>query len=237
MGKEGVSQQQQAPLTAEILAQAEHPAFTHPVLTVFEKNKQRIIDLRKEHGNRVPRTQYGFLADALVEAGSFSLEAKDMIGTWARLLSMEEFGFNNRPEFIFSNMIASAFIIQGVESPGWEKFPRWALENPGKELPEEFTGDKEGLAYVRNRFGQFKKNYEEINNYLYGSETASADLESAGKNLHEPRSLKKIQAYADVRKSRTTDVLDKVLNNNWSYTIGTLGLLLNSPLRSQPKNG
>ena len=85
----------QSPFTSETLAEAEDPSFTHPVLTVFENNKQRIIDLRKESGGRVPGAQLGFLADAFVDAGSFSLEAKDQIGIWTRLLSMDEFGFNN----------------------------------------------------------------------------------------------------------------------------------------------
>ena len=133
-------------------------------------------------------------------------------------------------------MITNAYITQGSENPAWKKYPRWALENPGKKLPEEFTGDTEGLAYVRNRFGQFKKKEEQIENYLYGSETASAELDHAGRNLHEPGSLEKIKAYGKVRESRTTDVLEKVLHNNWSYTVGTLGVLLNDPLSSQQEN-
>jgi hypothetical protein len=237
-GEIGVSQHQEAPLTKETLAQAEDPSFTHPVLTVFERNKQRIIDLRKESGNKAPRPQLGFLADALVEAGSFSLEAKDQVGIWARLLSMEEFGFNNKPEFMFSNMITSAFIVQGAENPVWKKFPRWELENPGKKLPEEFTGDTEGLAFVRNRFGQFKKKYEEIDNYLYGSETASAEYYTAWDNFHEPGAREKILTYGAVKDSRTTEMLEKVLDNNWSYTVGTMRVLLNDPLSTQEqKNG
>jgi len=199
-------------------------------------NKQRIIDLRKESGGRVPRAQLGFLADALVETGSFSLDAKDQIGIWTRLLSMDEFGFNSKPAFTFSNMIASAYIVQGTENPIWKKFPRWELENPGKKLPEEFTGDTKGLDYVRNRFSQFQKQYEEIENYLYGSETAGTDLDNAGKNLTDPGSIEKIQAYGAVRDSRTTDNLEKVLHNNWSYTIATMRVLLNDPLKSQ-QNG
>lgn len=188
-------------LTKEQVTEAEsRVGFSHPVLTVIESHRSKLVQLSEAYPKTTPdgqhqyiRENYGFLADALVEAGPYTIEPLDLIAIW----SLATTGlFPNYARYRLAEMVSGAYAIQGTENPEWRKFPRYTLEI--NELPEGVKRDKNELIYVQNRLDQVYANLDEIQFYIYGSRESS---------MHHVFILAKRSAEGDEAAKKELDAL------------------------------
>ena len=159
-------------ITKDQIAKAEsRVGFTHPLLSVLESQAPQIADLLRKGRGISGNQEYqaylsenmGFLADAIEEAGNFSLEPLELVSLWSRVIEL----FDSRyARYALSDMIVLSYAIYGLENLVWKGFPRYFLEN--SRLPPEVLADKEGLRHVRNRIGEISESREQLHIYLYG---------------------------------------------------------------------
>ncbi|MDD5415978.1 MAG: hypothetical protein PHE48_03195 [Candidatus Daviesbacteria bacterium] len=207
-------------LTKEQVAQAESRiGITHPVLTVIENHLPTLIQLSNDYPktsdnqgqSQYIREHYGFLADAFVEAGPYTLEPLDLIAIWSRVTRGV---FPLYARYRLAGMVSSIYAIQGVENPEWRKFPRHYLETG--ELPECVTRDRGGLLYVQSRLRQIGESLEDIDFYIYGTrEPAMSYAFQLAKREAEgdEEAKKKLEALILHEKTHTTPILSELLEN------------------------
>lgn len=142
-------------LTEEDIARAENRAdSTHPIVSVIDQNLPKIETLKIELGH-LPSDQqrpffaanFGFLADAMTEAGPFTLEPLDMIAIWSKVV--EVFPVSTIYRYPVAAAVSSAYAVQGIDNPNWKKFPAKYLNS--RRIPEELKQDRNGLEHVREK--------------------------------------------------------------------------------------
>lgn len=206
-------------LTGEQIAQAEgRIGFSHPVLAVIDQHAPTVARLTETYSRiadnqeqqRFIREHYGFLADALVTAGPYPLEATDLVAIWSR--STEVFSGYHR--HAFAEMISSAYAIQGLESTGWRRFPRTYFET--NELPSGVSTDREGLLHVRRRLDEIRKSLDELHSYVYGTNDSPTDtIARLGIQVSQgdPAAQAELKNLIASQKERQTSLLDELQEN------------------------
>ena len=206
-------------LTKDQVAQAESRiGFTHPVLTVIEYNLPAIVQLAKGYSQiidnqeqqRYIRRQYGFLADAIVEVGSYTLEPTDLIAIWSRAREV----FSGYHRYALAGMVSSAFAVQGAENPEWRKFPRHYLET--SQLPEGVARDQNGLLDVCSKLNHIRESLGEISFYVNGTRESAMshafELAKRGSN-GDKEAEQELETLIAHQKAHTTPTLAEIYEN------------------------
>lgn len=144
----------------------------HPVVSVLRQNSPRLSELEAQNAaiyENAPEwgdpefvTQnYGFLADAFVEALPYTLTATDLIQIWTCAITILP---TRVARTDMGGMISSAYAIQDLaESPEWRNVPRMLFETV--ELPAGVLGDREGLLRFHERLEEIMASYFDIDYY------------------------------------------------------------------------
>lgn len=145
----------QPPLTrAEVERAANREGVQHPVISVLEYHSPRLSELSEPY-RRIADTQeaqrysdgnLGFLADAIEEAGDFSLNPLDLVAIWSKAMDLPLGGYFR---YDLAGMISAAYGIRGIQTSGWDGFPRYFSERG--RLPKSVAKDRSGLLYVHER--------------------------------------------------------------------------------------
>lgn len=132
---------------AENTVETEQKA-THPVVRVLNQHSGRIAGLNQEYSSITEKGKdsyigenYGFLADAIVEAGQYSLEPSDLVAIWSEAV---KFFPDRKLRYRLAMMISSAYAIQKMSDQEWKRVPRSLIETSA--LPEDVKKDREGLS-------------------------------------------------------------------------------------------
>lgn len=96
---------------------------SHPVLGVIETHLSLITKLNEQYRllTATPEQEdfcsqnFGFLADALVKAGPFTLQPLELVAIWSRL--REIFTGNRQERYFVAAILGNAYAIQGMENP------------------------------------------------------------------------------------------------------------------------
>jgi hypothetical protein len=201
-------------LSGKQIARAERrEGVSHPVLSVLEQHLPTIIQLNEGYSSltdnqeqqRYIKKHYGFLADALVEAGPYTLEPTDLIAIWSRAQEV----FSGYHQQALAGMVSSVYAIQGAENSEWRKFPRHYLET--SQLPEGVIKDKGGLLYVKSRLDQIGESLDDIDFYTYGTReprmTYAFNLAKRGSEGDEA-AKKELERLIAHEKAHQTPVLE-----------------------------
>jgi len=130
---------------------------SHPVIAVLEAQGEKLHGLTEQLGvmgfghdgeRDFIRENFGFLADDVVDAGEFTLEAPDLLDVWTKVLDVLE---NRHLRYRFAAIVAGGFAVQPLADPRWRAFPRHYHE--ARVLQEELREDQAGLDVVRSRLG------------------------------------------------------------------------------------
>jgi hypothetical protein len=146
--------------------------FTHPVLSVieeqlpaigrFQEAYTQISDSTKQ--DRYAHAHLGFLADALVKKGPFSMTATDIVAIWSRI--REVFSFFHSTSRL-SEIVAYAYAVGELDDPKWKQFPRRFFQT--SKFPQEVLSDTEGIANVKRKFREIQKSLDDIDLYAFGT--------------------------------------------------------------------
>lgn len=159
-------------LIREQIARAERrEGVSHPVLSVIEQHLPTITHLAQGYSQikdglerqRYIKEHYGFLADALIEVGPYTMEPTDIIAIWSR--ATEVFSMYHR--YALAGVVSSAYAVYGMDNPVWTNFPRHYLET--EQLPAGVASDREGLLHVKGRLDEIRENLGDLNLYMYGN--------------------------------------------------------------------
>lgn len=206
-------------LTRDQVAWAEsRVGLTHPVLTVIENHLPATVPLTEGYSQitdtqeqqRYIREHYGFLADAIVEAGPYTLEPIDLIVIWSRAREV----FSGYHRYALAGMVSSAFAVQGAESPEWKKFPRHYLET--SNLPKGVVRDRGGLVYVSSKLNHIRESLGEISFYINGTREPNRShifelaKRSSNGDKEAEQELEILIAYS---KAHTTPTLAEIHEN------------------------
>ncbi|OGK19431.1 hypothetical protein A3G67_00510 [Candidatus Roizmanbacteria bacterium RIFCSPLOWO2_12_FULL_40_12] len=206
-------------LTREQVNQAEsRVGFSHPVLTTIERNLPRILHLNEgyvfvtdsSNQQQYIKGHYGFLADALVEAGPYPLEPIDLIAIWARVIEVFP---NNYYRYDLAGMISSAYAVMEIEDLEWKKLPRHYFETG--QLPEAVTKDRSGLVVVQSRLHQIGENLGDIDFYTDGVSdgiTHASDLAKRERDGDE-EAARELDALIAHQKAHNTPTLSELHEN------------------------
>lgn len=208
-------------LTPEQYARAERrEGIHHPVVAVIDQHLPAITQIEQGYSAITVNQDrfiyinqnYGFLADALVEAGSYTLDPEDLITIWSR--AREVFSQSRYQRYALAGMVASAYAIQGVENLEWTKFPRHYLET--SELPEGVTRDRSGLLHVSRRLDEIGDSLDELNRYVFGTKesgmTLAANLAKRSRD-GDPDADRQLEELFALEKARQTPLLGDIHEN------------------------
>lgn len=228
--------QESEPITKDAVLRAEQKgAVSHPILDVLEQNFPRLQTLRQEcaqiNGGGAQQDfiaqNYGFLADAIVEAGHFTLEPLEVVAVWSRV--REIFGGSGKFEndyhrFALAGIITTAFAIQGLDNPAYKAVPRYFLEN--SRLPEELVADEKSLVRINERVEELERSIKRLAFYVSGKGDGR-DTRTSGEIIA-------------VEKERTTPTL-ACINEDFGNGMMSLRLqlkIISTPIQtpSQPLN-
>jgi hypothetical protein len=218
-------------LTQEQVARAEaRIEFTHPVLSVIEQHLPAINSLQQDYSKiqdnqeqqRYIREHFGFLADAFVEAGPYTMTPTDIISIWSRAIEVFPSLYQR---YRLAAMISNAYAIQGLDNPDWKRFPRCYLETD--KLPAEVTHDRKGIMYAKARFLDIRHSLDALVLYVYGTSNPMDQACALGTRLRDgdmtaQTELDKLNAYQEEHK---TPVLDEI-GENFDNAIGPIRLFI-----------
>lgn len=234
---------EQSPLTKDDINRAEQRVgVSHPILDVFEQNLPRLKDLHEKCA-LIPDNQdqqafikenYGFLADAVVEAGDYSLEPLELVAIWA---GVGEIFDTHRPgdvyhKYAIAGIVTTAYAIRGLQNPDFKNLPRYIVERD--ELPDEITSDLESMRHVRARLDIVDKNIEDLDFYINGTRKPGGEIVfNLAKKAHagDKEAKKQLDEILAGSKERSTPTLQSIHENfgNGTYFIRyTLYKLLGS---------
>lgn len=215
---------EQSTFTPEQIARAERrEGFNHPVLSVIEQNLPAITQLNKRYFSltdnqeqqKYIKEHLGFLADAFVNVGPYSMKPLDIVAIWSRVI---EIGENVSPLFYHRyrlvEMISSAYAVQGATNKEWRKFPRSCLE--AHKLPPGVLQDKAGLLYVKEKLNEIHESLKELDFYTYGTRddpmgmVAKLAIKSRDGDKEAEKELNRLIAF---EKTHETPVLGEIHEN------------------------
>lgn len=149
-------------LTGEQIADAERNlGFSHPVIDVIHATHREIEEAEREYSRVIDHEEqeefvkehYGFLADAIAQAGPFPLGPLDIVSLWAAVIDTFP---SDIQRVEVAGMIASAYAIQEVENAAWEQFPTSFLKD--RELPDEVKKNTDELEQIQMRLEGLQAN-------------------------------------------------------------------------------
>lgn len=202
-------------LTPEQYARAERrDGINHPVIAVLDQHLPTITRLEQDYSAiannqeqfRYIAQNYGFLADAIVETGPYTLQPEDLIAIWSR--AREVFSQSRYQRYALAGMVSSAYAIQGLENLEWRKFPRHYLETG--ELPEGVVKDRDGLLHVGTRLDEIGDSLDELNRYVFGTKESgmilAANLAKRSRD-GDPDAARQLEELIALEKTRQTPLL------------------------------
>ena len=179
-----------------------------PTITHLTQTYSQITNNQEQQ--RYIGEHYGFFADALVEAGPYTMEPTDIIAIWSRAREV----FSGYHRYALAGMVASAYAIQGLDNPDWKRFPRHYLGT--SELPSEVVGDKEGLGHVMGRLDEIGESLDELNVYVYGTKESGMEMGAKlGARMRDgdTEAEAELNKLIAMQKERQTPILGEIHEN------------------------
>lgn len=158
-------------LTREDIERASRrEGVSHPVVSVLEYNEPRIAEIHAEYSGIVDGSDrhkylarnFGFLGDALEEAGDFSLDPLDLVAIWSK--AMEIWPRHAYPRYRLACLLSASYGIQ--DRPNLKGLSRYHLET--SRLPIELVRDKTELLHIRDRVQEIGKSLGDLDIYVSG---------------------------------------------------------------------
>ena len=228
---------EQSTLTKEQVERAtRREGIQHPAITVLEYHSPRISQLRgysaikdnQEQQHYISRN-YGFIGDALEEAGDFSLLPLDLVAIWSK--AMEVWPDNRYPRYRFAGMLAAAYGIQ--RRSDLKGLGRFYLETA--RLPDGLVRDKSGLVHISTRLDHIFAGLGELEFYVSGVKGSSMELafQLAGKARDgDEEARKQLDQLIARDKEYSTPVL-KELHENFGNGAVPLVMTIHSALKGE----
>lgn len=230
-------QEVQLPFTKEEYAQAERREgySQHPVIVTIDRFLPQIALLNQgissmgnpQESQQYIKKNYGFFADALMDAGPYTLKSLEIVAIWSKVGEV----FSGRESYSLARMVAAAYAVQGASNPVWRNFPRYSMEN--NKLPDKVAKDIAGINSVMSKLDDIGQSQDEI--ILYASGGIKDDMLVAvelGKRIASGDQEARIELDKIIGLSKTykTPLLSKIIEN-WGNGCSTLGMCLYSALR------
>lgn len=231
-------------LTEGMVWRAETAGVHHPVIDVLNQHSPRILQLNQQFAGildnqeqqRWIRRHYGFLADAVVAAGPFTVRADELIAIWAR--AREVFSVNHRYSnyhgYALGEIVANAYAVQGTENPDWQTFPRHYLET--RRLPKGVAEDIQGLGRVLARYSDLHDALDDINVYVYGSKKSGIELGAGlGRRLRagDPDAERELDEMAARQKKYSTPDIT-ALTENFGNAVPPIRMMIDEFVEKLP---
>lgn len=224
------------PFTREEMARAEaRDGYSqHPVIVTIDKFLPQIALLNQginSFGNPQERgpfikANYGFFADALVEAGPYTLKPLEIVAIWSRVGEV----FSGHESYGLVRMITSAYIIQEAAMPVWRKFPRYQLEK--NTLPEEVIKDQISIKNALLRMKDISMSLNELQDYVSGGvkDVMSIIFELTQRIRDgDQEAQTELDRVIKFSKENQTPLLSRI-GENWGNGCSHVGLLLQNAL-------
>jgi hypothetical protein len=110
---------------------------------------------------------YGFLGDAIEEAGDYDLGPLDLIAVWSKACDYWPRGMTSGfSKYDFTAIISAAYAIQGM--PELRGFSRTYLET--FDIPEELKTNEPALMHISERLKHVRRSFQEVRNFYSASE-------------------------------------------------------------------
>lgn len=204
--------------------------ISHPVINTIDLCLPLVTHLNHEYDGidnnqaqqRFILANYGFLADALVAAGHYTLKPLEIVAIWSRALEV----FSGYQKYAFGGIVSSAYAIQGLKNPEWQKVPRRLLETG--RLPQALNKDRDGLLHIKGRLDEIDASLRELDFYTYGTREAGTDLAARlsmrirGGDLDAKEELDRLISHYNEHK---TNVLSHIHENVGTGLIPVYGVI------------
>jgi len=172
---------ERSPITQVQVARAEsRVGLNHPVIAVLDAHGPQITRLNEgwklfpdanSDQQRYIYSHMDFIANAIEDAGEFSLEPLDLVAVWSKAMEV----FDSRYEtYALARIVAVSYAIQGVENPAWKRSPRHFIKNA--DLPGEALADRVGLQHVKSRLQEIENSRDELIFYVHGTRESAMQL-------------------------------------------------------------
>ncbi len=206
---------------------------SHPVITVLETYSPRIEKLNNEYlltakdeKERFVRGNYGFLADAFEDVGSFTMEPLDIVAIWSKAIEI----FSHR--YKLAAMVSCAYAIGqdsgGPPYPELERLPRFYLEQ--SKLPAGLG--KDSLLHFKGRLDNIHRNQKKLYFYAYGTDEDFGELAVKSYYQGDEEAKQKMQRLLAHAKEHKTHLLEE-LGENFANGLTPLTFELTEALESQ----
>lgn len=230
-------------ITRDQVSQAEQRVgYSHPIIAVLDRHLPQITQLHEGFssisGNQEQqeyiRQNYGFLADAVVEAGSFTLQPLEMVAVWSR--AMEIFPSNLYHRYALARIITSAYAIQGLEAtPAWKSFPRHFFET--NNIPDELVEDRLELEHLKWRISDIGRSIDELDFYSYGTREDAMEVAfKLGKRANQEGDVEaqeQLDKLISYQKEHKTPVLGAI-HENWGIGLSSTYRVVQAAIEKGP---
>lgn len=232
---------EQSPITKQDIQKAEQRVgISHPILDVIKMHLPRLQELHEQCA-LIPdnqdqqayiRANYGFLADAVVEAGDYSLEPLELVAIWSQVGEIFD---TERPgdsyhKYAIAGIVATAYAIRELENPAFQNLPRYVLERD--ELPDEITSDLESMRHVRSRLDMVDGNIEDLDFYINGTRKPGVEIafnlakKADAGDLDAKKQLDELLARSKERSTPTLQSIHENFGNGTNFIHYSLYKLL-----------
>lgn len=205
-------------LDQEMVEQASRrEGISHPIITLLEEHQSRIAELNAGAPPRPDpnydgyiKKHYGFLVDAMVEAGEFTLYPQETIAIWSK--AVEVLSKSQPHRHIFATALVGAFAIQGMSEPERKQLPRHFVETG--QLPDVIAQNRPSLEHLQKRLGQLSESLGAVIGYVFGVD----DIQVVTKLVMEAgcrnqKAIADLEILADYHQAHNNTVLALVSEN------------------------
>lgn len=164
------------PLSIDQIRSAEAGKIDHPVLTVLTRSVGILTSLHQENpGFRTTHEQqrfiqdnFGFLADAIEEAGDFPLTSLDMVAISSKARSLQLSDYERRAVARATSTTYGCAQLK-LENPSWIGFPRRYLE--AGRWPKQDLEDRHELQLFKERIVLVSEGINELYQLPFNKKT------------------------------------------------------------------
>lgn len=223
----------------QVQAAERREGFPHPLLDVLGQHAPRIAEINVTYDrfaidspedNQTPqkfiKKNFGFLADAVEEVRAFSLSPLELVAVWSRATEV----LRGYQRYAFSEMVASAYSIQGAANPGWKGFPRYFFERD--RIPTDLARDYADVTHVRGRLEDVYNHVRALDRFVHGG-SSQRHLVDLAKRMSKGDKKAEVlfDRLAAISERRQSRVIGEV-HENFGNGMGPLRFALNDAVET-----
>lgn len=230
-------------LTPEAVARAEaRTDISHPLIDILDRNTQKIVGLNNMWGSlATPREQhdfisgeYHFLADAVIQNGSYSLEPTEALAVWSKAREVLPLPHRSR----FATLVATNLALQDATIPDLRdlSYVIWNAQATPKALrdyPDQLKETGRGLAELREL-------YETVRTYGLGTTKTPGELRDLGLNAHVDRNaaeeLRQIHEHVRIHSSPLVKDFVDMLGGSLRNLEARIALAIDQTVNPSPES-